>query len=953
MSNLFDLEDDNDELFSTKQEKKKLSRDLDDLFGTNSKTSSKSDTLDDILAPSVEEDLFNTTVSKSTTSDDDLDDILNAQTSGSKEDVSLKTPKKKKIKKVGKKADNLFDNEVDDEPDVFGLGISSEKKSDAQSKPLDDDNLFGTGSDTRVDDDFFITTDPQQNTSPEVTSNLLLDMDLELNDKASPSSKTFDADNSFDESSEDTKDSEKKKHNLVVFDDPNEQSVTKSDDLDDLLGFNEVNVEKQSTSSSRNRADSLDMLLDDQPVGTGNDDLFSMSEPSSNKLKEQKSSSEVEDGLGVDENSLSDENILVEAPQDEKQAVEPGKSTGEAAKLYNVMISTEKSPGKTSEQTEDSFDIILDAQHSNIDPLNDDLHSLMVKNDISLTESDAKSKVRQSVQRKPSKLKRKPKNINTENSDANQEPESLDDMLDAQPKGMVSTTDDLSSMLDRNSNIEEDTPKEPNPEPACVTLLDSVPTLTSEENDNALQDKEMPDVDVEASVDVKLEKDTKPDNSPANESIEHLVSTSDKPDSKPRDTIPSVSKLDDVTVDKTEVSESMEKSCYTSSDPSDKTNAVEKPHGKLIDQSEDSLDMLLDAQPGDMDPSNDDLHSLMMKNDTPSDVKPNVRKSVQRKPSKLNRKSKNINVKKTDTNQEPESLDDMLDAQSAGMVSTPDDLSSMVERNSNIVVDTQKESIGEPASVNLFDSDMEKASEENNNALKNKEASLDRVRTSNDNNEEKSIGKHNKTVDTVESLPPANEDVELLVSATDKPVSKPPITSKPRDITLSKSADVTVSKTEVSKPGEKSFDISSDLFEGKNAVEKTHSKKTDQSEDSLDMLLDAQPGDVDPSNDDLHSLMMKNDALSTESDSKPKVRKAVARKPSKLNRKSKNIIIKKSDANQEPESVDDMLDSQPEGMVPTTDDLLSIVEPNTNKATSSNTNATPEHVSDTILWQNK
>ncbi|KAL4223032.1 hypothetical protein ACF0H5_016510 [Mactra antiquata] len=122
----------------------------------------------------------------------------------------------------------------------------------------------------------------------------------------------------------------------------------------------------------------------------------------------------------------------------------------------------------------------------------------------------------------------------------------------------------------------------------------------------------------------------------------------------------------------------------------------------------------------------------------------------------------------------------------------------------------------------------------------------------------------------------------------------------------------------VVKPSTKSCPTSIDQSSS-DPIPAEHIKTIDQSGDNLDTLLDTIPDNQ--VNDDLSSLINDNDTLKINSDKKEK-RKSIKRKPSKLGKKPK-IVNKKndSDVNKEPDSLDDLLDTQPTETEPVSDDV--------------------------------
>jgi hypothetical protein len=117
-----------------------------------------------------------------------------------------------------------------------------------------------------------------------------------------------------------------------------------------------------------------------------------------------------------------------------------------------------------------------------------------------------------------------------------------------------------------------------------------------------------------------------------------------------------------------------------------------------------------------------------------------------------------------------------------------------------------------------------------------------------------------------------------------------------------------------------------------------------QSEDSLDMLLDAQPTGTVPVSDNLHCLI--EPIIKTAADpNKRTADQGDITETRKLEVSVEPAVYEEPPNDEEEESdhslkdLDHILDAQPEGTVPASDDLLSLVEPLTNIAASSNTHA--------------
>ncbi|XP_045171895.2 WASH complex subunit 2-like isoform X2 [Mercenaria mercenaria] len=285
MSDLLNFDDDDDNLFKPQEQQTKPSRDLDDIFGTNSEAGLNANTLDDILTPAVQDDIFETKA----------------------------TPKKKHA--TAKNVDSLF-GDVDDEPDIFSTDFGTAQKSASLnvSNPLEDDLLgdFVQPSGTKEQDD--LLDDFAQPSGTKEQDDLLGDFvqpsgtkeqDDLLGDFVQPSGTKEQESNTVDEPHK-------------------ELNGKKTNEIDDLFTFNQSDSPTQPVNQSESgfksydemspdeSADSLDILLNAQPMGTvpSCDDLLSLVEPvtntatSSNKPAARNSNSE--DSVSRERDPLDD-----------------------------------------------------------------------------------------------------------------------------------------------------------------------------------------------------------------------------------------------------------------------------------------------------------------------------------------------------------------------------------------------------------------------------------------------------------------------------------------------------------------------------------------------------------------------------------------------------------------------------------------------------------------------
>lgn len=235
MGDLLNFDDDDDNLF--KPPENKMDKSFDDIFGDIADDSASGDTLDDILTPDITDDIFNTPSTKKV---------------GQKRSLKKSPSLKKSVNK--KAADNLF-GDVDEEPDLFSTG-SEVKHKEQEEKSLLDDDLFGPLStksekETKISDeldDFFGTS----STEP-VSQKKSNDLD----DLFGPVSQPYARDLSTEES---------------VFESKSHDTLSSPSD------------DKKKSLEKMHEKDSLDMLLESQPLGTvpSCDDLLSIVDPETN-----------------------------------------------------------------------------------------------------------------------------------------------------------------------------------------------------------------------------------------------------------------------------------------------------------------------------------------------------------------------------------------------------------------------------------------------------------------------------------------------------------------------------------------------------------------------------------------------------------------------------------------------------------------------------------------------
>lgn len=240
MADLLNFDDDDtDTLFKPQEQPKRPARSLDDIFGTTSETTAPASTLDDVLVPTVQDDIFET---------------------------KTESPKKKETTKT---VDNLFGDNVDDEPDFFSSGPAPKTKTGNISNPLEED-LLGD----------FLTPSGVSNKEAG-NSQGLFGGDYNAKNSNTGKNNADDLDDLFAICQAEQADKSEQRNRTNDFDDifavsQSEPATQSVDQSEEICAADEILHDESE--------DSLDMLLDAQPTGTVTscDDLLSLVDPPTN-----------------------------------------------------------------------------------------------------------------------------------------------------------------------------------------------------------------------------------------------------------------------------------------------------------------------------------------------------------------------------------------------------------------------------------------------------------------------------------------------------------------------------------------------------------------------------------------------------------------------------------------------------------------------------------------------